>query len=377
MIKPLEGFTILDFSQFLAGPFAALRLADLGAKVIKIERPGSGDAYRSNYGPALKLNGDNAAYYYVNRNKEGVSVNLKDPAQREKLVPLLKQADAMLINFRPDVTKRLGLDYRSVKAIHPGIVYGLITGYGEDNAWKDRPGQDLLVQCVTGACYLNGSGPEPTPFGVSMADEFSGMYLVQGILAGLYYRQITGEGCKVETSLAEAMLDIEFENFGAFLNSGKTLLPRSKVNGVNPCHGAPYGIYATRDGYLALAMTSVPELGRLLGCEPITHYTNKTDWFDYQDEIKQELKDHLAAATTAHWLEILEAEDIWCAEVYNWDQLMKTEGFQVLDMLQTVDQGDGLVFETTRCPIKVDGTYLKNVKPAPKVGEHNQIYGIN
>ena len=140
MIRPLEGFTVLDFSQFLAGPFASLRLADLGARVIKVERPGTGDAYRSNYGPALKIRGDNGAYYYVNRDKESVSVDLKDAAQREKLRPLLEQADAMIINFRPEVTKRLHLDYESVKAINPGIAYGQITGYGEDNAWKDKPG---------------------------------------------------------------------------------------------------------------------------------------------------------------------------------------------------------------------------------------------
>jgi len=123
-------------------------------------------------------------------------------------------------------------------------------------------------------------------------------------------------------------------------------------------------------------MTSVPELGKLLGCEAITHYTRKSDWFDCQDEIKLALKAHLATDTTAHWLEILEAADIWCAQVYNWDQLTASEGFRVLDMLQTVDQGDGVAFETTRCPIKIDGTYLKNEKPAPKVGEHNHIYGI-
>ena len=376
MIRPLEGFTVLDFSQFLAGPFASLRLADLGARVIKVERPGTGDAYRSNYGPALKIRGDNGAYYYVNRDKESVSVDLKDAAQREKLRPLLEQADAMIINFRPEVTKRLHLDYESVKAINPGIVYGQITGYGEDNAWKDKPGQDLLVQCATGACDLNGSGTEPIPFGVAVADEFSGMYLAQGLMAGLYHKQMTGEGCKIDTSLAESMLDIEFENFGTFLNNGQKLLPRGKVNGVNPCHGAPYGIYATQDGYLALAMTSVPNLGKLLGCEPITHYANNADWFDCQDEIKLELKNHLAQNTTAHWLEILEAADIWCAQVYNWNQLLETEGFRALDMLQTVRQDDELSFETTRCPIKIDQTYLKSERPAPNIGEQNKKYKI-
>lgn len=375
-MKPLEGFTILDFSQFLAGPFASLRLADLGASVIKVEKPGSGDSYRSNFGPALKFNGDNAAYYFVNRGKESLSVDLKDPQQREKLLPLLRSADAMAINFRPEVTKRLGLDYESVRAINPGIVYGQITGYGSNSAWKDRPGQDLLVQCATGACYLNGSGPDPVPFGVSTADEFSGMYLVQGLLAGLYHKQMTGEGCKVETSLAEAMVDIEFENFGAFLNDGEKLTPRSRVNGANPCHSAPYGIYETQDGYLALAMTPVPELGKLLGCEAITHYTKKSDWFDLRDEIKLALREHLKTQTTAYWLSILEAADIWCAQVYDWGQLLETEGFQVLDMLQTIDQGNGLRFETTRCPIRIDGKRLKNDRPAPGVGEQNQKYHI-
>ncbi len=375
MEKPLEGFTILDFSQFLAGPFASLRLADLGAEVIKVERPGIGDSYRRNYGPALKLNGDNAAFYYVNRGKNSISVDLKNSQDREKLLPLLRRADVMLINFRPDATRKLGLDYESVRAENPGIVYGEITGYGADSPWKDRPGQDLLVQGYTGACYLNGSGPDPVPFGVSVADEFSGMYLVQGILAGLYHKQKTGQGCKVETSLAEAMIDIEFENFGAFLNSGRELSPRSRVNGVNPCHGAPYGIYETRDGSMALAMTSVPELGKLLGCEAIVCYEKKSDWFDRQDEIKLALREHLAKETTSHWLEILEAADIWCAPVYNWEQLTADEGFQALDMLQTIER-DGTAFETTRCPIKIDGTYLKNMRPVPKIGEHNQYYGI-
>ena len=121
-------------------------------------------------------------------------------------------------------------------------------------------------------------------------------------------------------------------------------------------------------------MTSVPNLGRLLGCEPVTHYTDKNDWFDRQDEIKTELKNHLAQNTTAHWLEILEAADIWCAQVYNWNQLLETEGFQVLDMLQKVDQGDGVVFETSRCPITIDGEHLKNEKPAPAIGAQNKKY---
>lgn len=375
-MKPLSGYTILDFTQYLAGPFASLRLSDLGATVIKVENPNGGDAYRTKEGPALTLDGSNGGFCFVNRDKHSVAIDLKNPSMRSDLERLIAQSNAMVINFRPVVTKRLGLDYETVKAINPSIVYGEITGYGQGHSWSDKPGQDLLVQCATGSCFLNGSGPEPIPFGVSVADEFSGMYLAQGVLAGLYKQAMTGEGCKVETSLAESMLDIQFEMFGAYLNDGCKPVPRGKVNGANIVLGAPYGLYQTQDGYLALAMTPILNLGRLLGCDALAQYTDPSDLFDKQDEIKQHLQDHLRPQTTDYWLSILESADIWCAPVYNWDELMETEGFVNLDMLQTISLGDGSQFETTRCPITIDGDYLKSESPVPQVGQHNVQYGI-
>lgn len=373
--KPLEGYTVLDFTHFLAGPSASMRLADFGARVIKVEKPVEGDGYRNNAGPALKFKDTNAQFYFSNRGKESITIDLKDEIQREKLNVLIQEADIMMINFRPKVTKKLGLDYDTVKKINRSIVYGEITGYGKSGSWSDLPGQDLIAQSISGACYLNGNGDAfPIPFGLPVADQFAGQFLMQGLLAGLYYSQMNGEGVQIHTSLLESMLDIQFEAFSAFLNDGNQQPVRSCVNGTNPYQGAPYGIYKTKDGYMTLAMGSVVTIGELLGCESLTAYTNKEDWFDKQDEIKSILQDHLLKRDTKEWLAILEEADIWCSTVYNWEEMMKTEGFRSLNMLQTIKQPDGKAFVTTRCPIKIDGEYLYNSKPTPDLGNRNEKY---
>lgn len=160
-MKPLEGITVLDFSQFLSAPSATMRLADLGARVIKVERPDSGDICRTLYVSNLKIEEDSSLFHSINRNKDGVSLDLKNPDCREDLENLLSLADVMVVNFRPGVAKRLGLDYTSVSAGHPQIVYGEITGYGTAGPWSSRPGQDLLVQSLSGLAWLNGNQDQP------------------------------------------------------------------------------------------------------------------------------------------------------------------------------------------------------------------------
>ena len=164
MSRPLEGLTVLEFSQFLSGPYAGLRLSDLGARVIKIERPEVGDLCRTLYISDTDLEGDSTLFHAINRNKESFSANLKDPKDLELVKKLIAKADIITQNFRPGVIERIGLDYESVKKINPQIVYGSISGYGSDGPWKDLPGQDLLAQSRTGLVWLNGNGGEaPTP----------------------------------------------------------------------------------------------------------------------------------------------------------------------------------------------------------------------
>ena len=160
MTKPLEGLTVLEFSQFLSGPYAGLRLADLGARVIKIERPGVGDLCRNLYISDTDLEGDSTLFHAINRNKESFAANLKDASDLDVVKKLIEKADIITQNFRPGVIERIGLDYENVKKINPKIVYGTISGYGSTGPWSSLPGQDLLAQSRTGLVWLNGNGGE-------------------------------------------------------------------------------------------------------------------------------------------------------------------------------------------------------------------------
>jgi crotonobetainyl-CoA:carnitine CoA-transferase CaiB-like acyl-CoA transferase len=373
-MKPLAGLLVVDFSQFLAGPSASLRMADLGARVIKIERPGAGDLCRQLYISNLSLDGDSTLFHSINRNKQSYAADLKDPADLVRVRKLLTHADVMIQNFRPGVIEKIGLGYDAVRELNPRIVYGEVTGYGSTGPWRNKPGQDLLVQSLSGLPYLNGDAAQPpVPFGLSVADMMAGAHLVQGILAALLRRGITGAGGRVEVSLLESILDMQFEVLTTYLNDGGKPPQRSAVNNAHAYLGAPYGVYATADGYLALAMGSVVRLGELLDCPALTTYINPAALFDQRDEIKSILVQHLKRNTTQHCLSILEPADVWCADVLSWDRLFAHEAFQALDMVQTVDSRPGAVMRTTRCPIRIDGEVLTSSLAAPHIGEHNQF----
>jgi crotonobetainyl-CoA:carnitine CoA-transferase CaiB-like acyl-CoA transferase len=370
-MRPLEGLLVLDFSQFLSGPSASLRLADLGARVIKIERPGTGDLCRHLYISNLELDGDSTLFHSINRNKESFTADLKNPIACDRVKDLLHSADVMIQNFRPGVIEKLGFDYEAVRQINPRLVYGEITGYGNTGPWRDKPGQDLLVQSLSGLTWLNGDADQPpVPFGLAVADMFAGAHLAQGILACLVRRGITGEGGKVEVSLLESVLDFQFEVLTTHLNDGGQLPQRSAVNNAHAYLGAPYGIYATADGYLALSMQPVVRLGELLDCPALLVYSDPKLLFDRRDEIKRILADHLKTGTTAQWLSVLQPADIWCSDVYTWPQLLEHEAFQALDMIQDVRRNANVRLRTTRCPIRIDGKVLKSEAGAPRLGQH-------
>jgi CoA:oxalate CoA-transferase len=371
--RPLDGLLVVDFSQFLAGPYCALRLADLGARVIKIERPNGGDLCRQLYISNLELDGDSTLFHSINRNKQSFSADLKEPAELERVKKLIAKADVFIQNFRPGIIERIGLGYEAVKGLNPRIVYATVSGYCNEGPWRDKPGQDLLVQSLSGVAWLSGNGDQgPVPMGLSVADMFTGMHLAQGILACLVRRGITGQGGLVEASLLESMLDLQFEVLTTHLNDGRQLPRRSQVNNANAYLGAPYGIYQTLDGYMALAMGSVPRLGELLGCAELLEFTDSKRWFSERDAIKAILADHMATRPTDHWLSILEPADVWCADVLTWPRLLEHEGFKVLNMTQTVRRANGAELVTTRCPIRIDGTILTSPTAAPKIGEHNR-----
>ena len=372
MTKPLEGLTVLEFSQFLSGPYAGLRLADLGARVIKIERPEVGDLCRNLYISDTDLEGDSTLFHAINRNKESFAANLKDAKDIELVKKLIEKADIITQNFRPGVIERIGLDYKNVKKINPKIVYGTISGYGSDGPWSSLPGQDLLAQSRTGLVWLNGNGGEaPTPMGLAVADMLAGHTLVEGILAAVIKRFRTDNGSHVETSLVEALLDFQFEVLTTYFNDGNRKPQRSSYNNAHAYLSAPYGIYKTSNGYIAIAMTPLPQLGELLDLNSIKDLHDQKEWFIKRDEIKKDIGDWIEKQTTEHWLSILEPADIWCAKVLDWETMVKHEGFKILDMVQRIKRDDGLDIETLRCPIKIDGEIFKSSKAAPKIGNDN------
>jgi CoA:oxalate CoA-transferase len=370
-MRPLEGLLVLDFAQFLAGPFAATRLADLGARVIKIERPGTGDICRHLYISNLSLDGDSTLFHSINRNKQSYAADLKNPADLAKVKQLIAKADVLIQNFRPGVMDRIGLGADACAALNPRLVYGVVTGYGSKGPWVDLPGQDLLAQSRSGLVHLNGNADQPPlPFGLSVADLTASAHLVQGILAALVRRGVTGKGGLVEVSLLESILDLQFELTTTFLNDGGKAPQRSAVNNGNAYLGAPYGIYATADGYLALAMGSIVKLGELLELPALATFADPQTWFTRRDEIKKLIADHLTTRPTAHWISRLEPADYWCAEVLSWEKLWQTDAFKVLDWVQDVTRDDGPTLRTTRCPITIDGQHFKSPIGAPRVGQH-------
>ncbi|MEX2608088.1 MAG: CaiB/BaiF CoA-transferase family protein [Kiritimatiellia bacterium] len=372
-MKPLESITVLDFSQFLAGPAAAMRLADLGARTIKVERPNGGDICRQLYISNLGIEGDSTLFHSINRNKEGFAADLKNPEDLEAVRRLIASADVLIENFRPGVMKKLGLDYDSVNAINPKLVYGTVTGYGTEGPWKGKPGQDLLAQSMSGLCWLSGDAEDPpTPMGLAVADLSASAHLVEGILACLVRRGSTGQGGRVEVSLLESILDLQFEVLTTHLNDGGKLPKRSGVSNGHAYLGAPYGVYATGDGYLALAMGAVPRLGELLACPALLAFADPSSGFNQRDAIKAILRDHLRTQSTAHWLGILEPADIWCAKVMNWSELLQTEGYQALNMEQTVYCPGGTPLKTLRCPIRIDGALYTSERGAPSIGQDNE-----
>lgn len=371
-VAVLDGLLVLDFSQFLAGPSAALRLADLGATVIKIERPLTGDLCRQLYISDLEIDGDSTLFHTINRNKRSFAADLKDPADLARVRRLIAQADVMIENFRPGVMARIGLSYEAVRQINPRLVYGSVTGYGPSGPWVDLPGQDLLAQSRSGLVWLSGDRSQgPVPVGLALADILTGAHLVQGLLAALVRRGISGHGAKVEVSLLESALDFQFEVLTTHLNDGGKAPVRSEVNNAHAYLGAPYGIYETKDGYLALAMGSLETLARTLDCVGLEPYFDRRYWFSARDTIKEVIAAHLKTQATQVWLDRLVAVDYWCAPVLHWRDLLQHEGFKVLDFLQDVVRDSGASVRTTRCPIRIDGIRPGSALAAPRVGEHN------
>lgn len=369
---PLHGIRVLDFAQFLAGPVAALRLADLGADVIKVERPGTGDACRSLVINDQRVGNDSLLFHTFNRNKRSFAADLKSADDLRDVKDLVRTADVLIHNFRPGIMEKLGLDYATLKQLNPGLVYGAISGYGNTGPWRQKPGQDLLAQCMSGMTWLSGNETDgPVPAGFPLVDIATAGNLVQGVLAALFRKARTGHGGLVEVDLMSSAVDLQIEHLGAWLNSGRSLPRRSTIGNANVYGAAPYGIYRLTDGYLAVAMTPLTVLQELLDLPALASFSQE-EAFARRDDIKRLVAESLEHRTVGDVLGLLEEAGVWCAKVMDWDEFSSSEGFSALSPTQTVVTAQGSELIATRAPMRLDGRTLTSSRGAPLLGANTE-----
>lgn len=368
----LEGMLVLDFSQYLSGPCASLRLSDLGAQVIKIERPLMGESGRKTHYKDFEANENNAVFQAINRGKQSYAANLKDAADVLKVKKLIAKADVIIQNFRPGVMERLGLDYSSVKKIKPDIIYACITGFGVNNEWSNLPGQDLIVQARSGVPFINGEGTGlPCAVGISIADIAAGQVLCQAVLAAYIKKLRCGTGCRIDVNMMEAMLDMMFQEFTGFLNDGKKQPQRAmKHNGHVLLSGA-YGIYETADTYLALSEPNLSKLAKCFDNKQLIQIAEKNQAYGFREEVKAIIEKLLVHKSTEEWLSIFNAQGIWCADVLNWEQLVNTQWYKQSKCEIDIKLHNNDVMKTTSIPLDIDGVRAKSSNCAPLPGEHN------
>lgn len=369
---PLVGVKILDISHHMAGPFCTQKLGDMGADVIKVEPPGVGEWGRTRpIGDAWVTEDLNTSFISLNRNKRSLTLDLKRPEGYEIFTRLVQTADVLVGNFRPEVNRRLKTDYDSVRAINPRIIYCGITGYGEDGPYEKRPGQDLLIQGLSGVTWNAGrSSDPPIPLGTFVADATTSYMACIGILGALYHRTQTGQGQKIAVNLISSLMDVQIQELTTYINTG--IVPkRSEELLAHPLINTPYGIHKTRDSYIALAMAPFDKLADALGLEELRQM-RWAEGFYRRDEIFRQVADLLATRTTAEWIEHLDRFNIWCGPVHTYKELVEDPQIKHLGMIGSVQHPTAGEVRYVRCPINWSDTPAAVQSPPPLLGEHNE-----
>jgi len=366
----LDGITVLDCTQMLAGPLAGLRLGDLGADVLKIEAPGSGEFNRTHGFEDITAAGEMTTFLALNRNKRSVVLNLKKTDGLAVMHDLVAQADVLIQNFRVGTADRIGIGYEQLREINPRLIYCAITGYGSTGPYRNRAGQDLVLQGYSGSMWSVGKlADPPLPSALWAADVMSGYQAVVGVLAALHARQATGSGQYVEVDMLSSVLDAQLQELVTYLNSGRqpTRMKEPSAHALIP---APYGVYQTGDGWLTMAMCHLPDLGEALDDDWLKTLVHYNDGAIHRDEIYARIRPRFTERTTAEWLEILERCGVWAGPVYDYAQLERDPHVVATGMFTDQPQGGGVTVRTLRPPLTMSATPLAIRRGAPPLGAH-------
>ncbi|MFC7397410.1 CaiB/BaiF CoA transferase family protein [Chelatococcus sp. GCM10030263] len=374
MILPLERLKVLDLSQVMAGPFCCMLLGDMGADVIKIEPPGVGDQTRHSMGFRLK-GADSGGFLALNRNKRSVEINLKTEAGREVFYELVRDADILVENSRPGVTARLKIDYPTLKAINPRLVYASISGFGQTGPWAERPGFDLIAQAMTGVMKATGHpGQPPVKCSVPIADLGAGMFATYAILSAVIGRELTGEGQYIDTSLFETALGLSIWESAEYWGTGKVPEAIGSANRMS----APYQAVRASEGYLVIGAAN-QKLWEIL-CEVIDRrdlkddprFLTNVDRLQNRGELIPELEKSFVTRTAEEWTEALLAAGVPAAPIYDFGQALASEQALAREMVMEVEHPVEGSFKALGFPVKMSGTPQQVRRPPPLLGEHTE-----
>ena len=372
-VKPLRGIRVLDLSRVVSGPFCTMLLGDLGAEVIKIEEPTSGDDSRA-FGPPF-VAGESAYFLSVNRNKQSCCIDLKSAAGPELILAMAREADVLIDNFRPGTLDRLGLGDAALRAANPRIVLCSITGFGDSGAGAQRPGYDLIVQGESGFMDITGfpDGP-PTKVGTSVADLVTGLYAVQGILAALLDRGQDGPARRVDLAMLDCLASLLTFNAGIYFTTGAS--PQRRGNAHPTIY--PYETFLTADGWINVGIANDKFwvlFCEAVGAEPLLsdpRYVTGPSRVEHRESLRPVIEPMLRARPRAHWMACLGAAGVPCGEIRSVGEVCESEQLVGRGMVVSMEHPVAGVVKNLYSPFRFDGTVRRDNSPPPMLGEHTE-----
>ena len=368
---PLKGMKVIELAHIMAGPVAGLMLADMGADVIKVERPNGDDSRR--FLPP-EINGESAAFMMMNRNKRGIKLDLKTEAGKRALVKLIEQADCLIENYRHDTMEKMGLGYDELKKINPGLIYCEISGFGRTGPYAERGGFDLIAQGMSGLMAITGEGPgrPPVKVGAPVTDITAGILGAMGCAAAYAHKLKTGDGQRVDTSLFEAGIVHTYWQSAICFATGVSPGPMGSAHPLN----APYEAFQTSDGWLNLGAANQANWERMLkviGAEQLnddTRFSSNRSRMQNRLALGEALTAYFRTNTTQHWLDALEAAGVPAGPVLSIDEMHRDAQTLARDMVPEVEHPVAGTVKTIGAPVKFHSTPGGVKRPAPTLGEH-------
>jgi crotonobetainyl-CoA:carnitine CoA-transferase CaiB-like acyl-CoA transferase len=365
----LAGVRVVSFTQFLLGPSGVQFLADLGADVVKIEPPGGRLWERNWSGADVFKNGVSVFFLLAHRNQRSLTLDLKHPEGRAVARRLVERADVVVQNFRPGVMARHGLDWEATKSLNPRLIYVSASGYGESSPYRDRPGQDLLMQGVSGLASISGRADQPpTAVGTAVIDQHGATLLALGVLGALLERHRTGQGVHVEVSMLRAALDLQIESATYFLNGAR--LDKTPTPLASTFHPPPYGIYPTCDGHLILSMSPLAQLADALEL-PALREVAKPGWnFESREAVARMLEPVIRTRTTEEWIERLVPKGVWAAAVNDYAATFADPAVEAADAVEEIRHPIAGPVKLLRFPLEFSSGRAGVRRLPPACGEH-------